>query len=384
MKKTYFTLSIKRLLPSLFSILFISLTLILIILSLLSFSDRKELKKIGVVSYTDDFYVDMASAILSETEHFETVQLSEDEAKKRLISGEIQGYAVVPENFIESAMKGKNVPFSYVLLKKPSSLSHLLTGEIVESVSVLLTESQRAVYGMRQFLKDSGKREKLTAETEKMSFSIISKILAREDFFETENLSERESPTFFEYYFISAVLVFHLILGMSLSGYMIKENLSLSILLSSRGVSVTRQIIYEWTAFFIITGSFSFFISVIAGLVLGVNNTLFLVLPLALLSSFQFFIYEISGSVVAGTLTQFFSSFLFAYISGYFYPSYFFPEGVRKIASVLPTGKAFALSESIIKKGEILSVFLICFLYIAFFLLLSVTVRKVRTKRGAL
>ena len=384
MKKTYFVLSLKRLLPSLFSILFISLTLILIILSVLSFSDTKETKKIGIVSYTDDFYVDMASAILDETEHFETLELSEDEAKKKLSSGDIQGYAVVPENFIDSAMKGKNVPFSYVLLKKPSALSHILTGEIVESVAVLLTESQRAVYGMRQFLKDSKQKEMLTAETEEMSFNIISRILDRENFFETENLSERESLTLFEHYFISAILLFHLILGISLSGYMTKESLALSKLLESRGVSVACQIICEWSAFFIITGSFSLIVSVIAGPMLGINNTLFLVLPLALLSAFQFFIYEASGSVVAGALTQFFSSFLLSYISGYFYPSYFFPEGVRKIASVLPTGKAFTLSEGIIKNGEFLGAFIICFLYIAIFLLFSVAVRKVRMKRGAL
>lgn len=384
MKKTYFTLSIKRLLPSLFSILFISLTLIIILLCVLSFSDTKEIKKIAVVSYTDDFYVDMASAILSETEHFETVRLSEKEARESLVSGEIQGYAVVPENFIESAMKGKNIPFSYVLLKKPSALSHILTGEIVKSVSVLLTESQRAVYGMRQFLKDSGQKEKLKSETEKMSFDIVSKILRREDFFEVENLSEKESLSLFEYYFISGVLIFHLILGMSLSGHMIKENLSLSRLLSSRGVSVTRQVIYEWTAFFIITGVFSLTLSIAFGVVLGIGNTFFFVLPLALLSAFQFFVYELSSSVVAGTLAQFFSSFLLAYISGYFYPSYFFPEGVRTVASLLPLGKAFSVSEGLVKNGLGLTDVLHSALYTALFLIFSTLLRKARMKRGAL
>ena len=384
MKKTYFTLSLKRLLPSLLAILFISLALVLIILSVLSFSDTKETKKIAIVSYTDDFYVDIASEILSETEQFETVRLSESEARESLISGEIQGYAVVPENFISSAMKGKNVPFSYYLLKKPSALSHVLTGEIVESVSVLLTESQRAVSGMRQYLKDSSQKGKLTSETEKMSFSIVSKILNREAFFDTETLSEGESLSTIEYYFISVVLVFYLILGTSLSGYMIKENLSLSRLLSSRGLSVTGQIICEWTAFLIITSVFPLVLSIIAGLFLGVQNTLLLFLPLAILSTFQFFVYELSGSVVAGTLAQFFSSLLFAYVSGYFYPSYFFPEGLRKIASFLPTGKAFSISESLIKGGNALTAVTSGALYVALFLVLCILLRKIRMKRGAL
>ena len=64
-------------------------------------------------------------------------------------------------------------------------------------------------------------------------------------------------------------------------------------------------------------------------------------LPAALmLCAMSFFLYELTDSTVGGILTLFFSAVVQGYLSGCFYPSTFFPEGLRTAGALLPAGVA--------------------------------------------
>lgn len=385
--KRYFILSFKRLLKSLPAILAVTSALLIFgVIALISFFSKgsESTKAIGLVGSTDDTYVKMAATLLSETEHFEALFLEEEEAKRMLLDEDIQGYALIPDDFISSAMKGKNVPFSYVLLKKPSALAHMLTGEIVSSVSVLLTESQRAVYGMRQFLKEEGMRDRLYEESEGLSFRLVGKILEREKLFEKLETGDTNSLSTLTSYTVSVILIFALTLGICLSPYLIKRDLSLSRLLSTRGISPAAQAVLEWCALALFISLFTAVFIFLAVIFLSFFDTgipltfsfFFKVLPaLLLLSAFQLLVYEISTSVVAGTLLQFFSSFTLAYLSGYFYPSYLFPDALVYISRLLPTGVAIRS----VGEGP-----LDALLYLLIILSLLSLIRLYRTKRGGL
>ena len=348
--------------------------------ALLSYFGNKEedVRAIGLVGNTEDSYVRMAAALLSEAEGLDAVFLDEDEAKEMLLDEKLQGYAVIPDDFISSAMKGKNVPFSYYLLKKPSALSHMLTGEIVSSVSVLLTESQRAVYGMRQLLRDEGLRDRLSEETEGLSFRLVSVILERDKLFEESETGDLNSLSTLEGFTVSGMLIFALTLGICLAPYLVKRDLSLSRLLSSMGISPAVQVLLEWCAFALFILIFTSAVMLLLSLFFPVFELSLLprtIPALLLLSALQFFVYEISTSVVAGILLQFFSSFTLAYLSGYFYPSYLFPDSVTNIAKYLPTAVAIrSVGEGV----------LTLLLYLLLLLSLSVAVRLARTKRGGL
>ena len=50
-----------------------------------------------------------------------------------------------------------------------------------------------------------------------------------------------------------------------------------------------------------------------------------------------------SPSIISGSVLHFFIAVITSYISGLFYPSYFFPHALQEIGKILPVGQAFKL-----------------------------------------
>jgi ABC-type uncharacterized transport system permease subunit len=99
-------------------------------------------------------------------------------------------------------------------------------------------------------------------------------------------------------------------------------------------------------------------------------------------SAMQFLFYELAQGLVNGILLQFIGSVSMAYLSGFFYPERFFPDTLKRIGEILPTGVALQYTDQsmldTIAPGNILGVLL----YLVLFLSLSVLVRKHRIQRG--
>ena len=383
---SYLKLCLKR--ASKASVPLIVITLILLsAASLLLFtylSRDKEVKRIGVVGNTEDTYIDIALTLLSENESFEITPLSRDEAESLLKSGDIQGYAEIPEGFVSSAMKGKNIPFTYIALKKPSSLYHVITKETVSSVAVLLNESQNAVYGMRQYLKDNAMKSQLGEKSEEMSFKYVSAILQRKNLFDVKTVGIADSVSTVEYYFVSIIIVFALLLGASASPFMIKSHAGLPVLLKSRGISPLKQVLCELFAFFSVIYAIVFSLLFVVSFVLDASLFIYalkLIPVIFTLTALQFMIYEMSDALVSGTLFQFFASLTFAFISGCFYPSFLFPRLLRDMAGVLPVGSAFSLGRSLLSGGAGFYDVTLLLLWCVILTALSVIIRKIRIVR---
>ena len=60
-----------------------------------------------------------------------------------------------------------------------------------------------------------------------------------------------------------------------------------------------------------------------------------------LVCSFILIVYELFGDGVGGMLFIFFSTVIMGFISGFFYPSSYFPEWVQYLGRFLPTGVLF-------------------------------------------
>ncbi len=383
---TYLKLCLKKTWKAALPLIIITL-IILLSASLLLFtylSRDEEVKRIGVVGNTEDTYIDIALTLLSENESFEITPLSKTEADALLKSGDIQGYAEIPDGFVSSAMKGKNIPFTYTVIKKPSSLYHVITKETVSSVAVLLNESQNAVYGMRQYLKDNAMKSQLGEKSEEMSFKYVSAILQRKSLFDVKTVGVANSVSTAEYYFVSIIIVFTLLLGASASPFMIKSHMGLPILLKSRGISPTKQVLCELFAFFIVIYTIVFALLLIVSFVF--DGAIFfyalkLIPVLFTLTALQFVIYELSDSLVGGTLFQFFTSLTLAFVSGCFYPSFLFPRLLKDIAGVLPVGSAFSLARSLLSGSTALYEVIAVVLWCVALLFLSAVIRRMRIGR---
>ena len=100
----------------------------------------------------------------------------------------------------------------------------------------------------------------------------------------------------------------------------------------------------------------------------------------AMISSMQLFLYECVEGTVSGVLLQFVAAISISYISGYFYPSGFFPATVQKIALALPGGAAFSYAKRAFA-GEVTSGYLLPVLgYTVLFTVLCAVVRKIRLR----
>ena len=68
----------------------------------------------------------------------------------------------------------------------------------------------------------------------------------------------------------------------------------------------------------------------------------------------------------------------FGYLSGCFYPNYFFPEGLRKVIDLLPPGAGFGYMRKALLSEFALPQFLLLLGYAAVFIMLAVMIRKRR------
>lgn len=102
----------------------------------------------------------------------------------------------------------------------------------------------------------------------------------------------------------------------------------------------------------------------------------------AMFAALQFLLYELVTCVVSGLLLQFVCGIGMGYLSGFFYPAAFFPDAIKRIGSILPTGVALQyVDSSVAEEGALTGGFGVL-LYLAVFLALSVLVRKCRIQRG--
>ena len=107
------------------------------------------------------------------------------------------------------------------------------------------------------------------------------------------------------------------------------------------------------------------------------------IIPMAaMLTALQFLLYESVTGIVSSILLQFICGISMGYVSGYFYPTSFFPDTIQEIGKFLPTGVALCYTnESLTGNASCIQVLWVL-LYLAIFLWLSVLVRKYKIQRG--
>lgn len=95
----------------------------------------------------------------------------------------------------------------------------------------------------------------------------------------------------------------------------------------------------------------------------------------------QFFLFEAADGIVNGILMQLLCGIGMGYLSGYFYPSSFFPERMRVLGDFLPSGAAARFVEAGLFGKASAAAVMPVFMYTAVFLILAAAVRGRRTGR---
>ncbi len=407
MKNKYFYLQMKRSFKKYPAVLLITIVTVcasaLCAYGIISQSVGKEENRkisVGIVGDTGDSYLGMGIYALKniDTSRYavDFVEMTRQEAEEALQKQDIHGYVDVPPDFIRDVVRGKNTPASYVVRKSALNFGSILTGEITGTVSELITETQTSIYSMQDVARKLNQKKNLGKKSEELNIKYINTILGRSKIFDIRTIGVADNISFGGYYLCGIIMFFMMLWGISCTKILDRGNRSVQRLLCSRGMSTFWQIMCEYASYFAITlltivifaVLFAVFapqnlpVAELSGVGLwSVAGFVIKIVPVVMMvCSLHTVIYEAVSSTVAAVLLQFVVSAVLGYISGFFYPEYFFPDFMRSFASVLPSGVGFAYIRRTVSGLGVIKELWMCIAYFAGFIALTVTIRKRKTE----
>lgn len=404
MEKKYFKLQLKSIFKIYPKILIITLVTILSIgltgaalLYTNSQSDKQQKISIGIVGDLESTYLNIGLSALQNMDesrfYVDILEYSSlKDATRDLESRKINGYVHIPENYIENILRGRNKPAKYVTLNAPEGFGTIISSEIAEIVSAIVTQSQNGMYSM-QDISVEYLNKNTSANTDKLMLNYISSIVNRSKMYEITTLGIKDSLSFAGYYVCALLILIMLLWGISANRIFTSRNIGHSKLLSTFGVSPSSQVLSEYTAYLIASMTTFLTFAFLFGCALqlydfgipeltgaGVFSCIFFIIKLLpviiVITMMQFAFYEIIKNPVASVLMQFILAIVLGYFSGCFYPNYFFPEIIQKIALLLPVGAGFSYARKVMSGSVPFTDFCVLAIYIVLFFKTAALARK--------
>ena len=364
-------------------------------------SGKKQKVKIGLVGDTSDNYLGFGVMALQKLDSsryaIDFLEMTEDEAKRNLSSGDISAYLIIPEGFVEAFDRGEDVQITYATANDTAGVAAVLMNELVDVISDVLTQSQNAIYGTWRLLERENADESWGEATDRLYLRFVNMFLNRTVFYRVILLGISDNLSLKSYYFVAIMILFMLLWGITCSTLFVKRDVSLARFLKARGQSVAGQVGAEYLAYFLLmTGNMFLMILPVetvfhltglqvpeweAAPVRGIFLFLVKMLPVAaLLAGLQFFLYELITDMISGILLQFMAGISLAYLSGCIFPVSFFPESIQKLAPLLPSGAAMQYGTKCMQGLFPVKEMGIMLLYLLLFLGLAAAVRERRIK----
>ncbi len=374
--------------------------------------EGKQKLKVGVVGQMDNNYLGYGLTILQTADSsrytLDLVECTETEAMEKLQKGEFRGYILIPEGWMEAMMSGANdKPIRYVVPEGQTGIAAVVMEAIADTVSDMVLSAQEASVATWYAMEtEDFTPEEYREVMRQMDLDLLSMALQRGEIYETKIQGVSAGRGYGVFYF-GTVLMFLLILtGVWMGPYFLNRREGFYTFAQARGVYPAAQILGEGIPytlvllgvqaclFVLLSGGIAFVRGKMPELFTDGGELAFLkktdmaevfvrLLPAFLvLALWQFFLYETVHSVAAALMLQFLSALLMCYVSGYFYPSEFFPEVMQKAGNVLPAG---LWKDSMLRalSGEPLGgCYGLCLLYGCFLLFLLVILRNGRIRKG--
>lgn len=338
-------------------VLFIGVALVLAgLVTAADDSDKNVKLRIGYTGDTDNEILDMAIAAFQNFDEsrytVEFLELEESQAEKQLKDGSISAYLILPEDFVEKAMRGEMEPMYYVTSTGATDIVTMFKNEITSLVTDVVISSQKGTFGLDEALDDNDIEDPKGVLVDTLALEYVSGIMKRAEIVALTDLQKTDGVRMAELYLGSLTVLFLMLLGLPYVAIYAHRDRSLNRLLYARGTSYVRQVACEWLPHFLsmLCLTAAVLLPVLALSASGRDLLLptsewvrFLLLSvpvLAMFSTFNLFIFEVGGNAVSATLLHFFISLCTCYVSGAFYPVYTFPKAVQAVERWLPTGLA--------------------------------------------
>lgn len=307
--------------------------------------------RVAIAGDTKNALLEMGLATITSMDStkltIEVLTLTEDAAEDALRHGDISAYAVIPEGFMQSAMRGNMMTIRFVSSDKAGDMTTLFKTEITRVVSDLLIGAQKGVFGTEQALKENELKSRLPGQLNKLAMRYVDYILMRDQIYSVEELGALDSLSLEDSLLCGLAVLLLLLMCLPFAPVVIRSDYALARMLHARRLSAPKQLTAEFAAYGLTLTLMAALpltaVAVLAPEMLAVSlpEAVLRLLPLLLmLAALSFLMYSLADHLIGGVLVHFFGTLALCFVSGCLYPVYFFPPAVQTIANRLPTGIA--------------------------------------------
>lgn len=405
--RSYFGLQLKRaagLAPQMLAVtllLAVLTALTALVLAKLNEDDpSKQMIRIGVAGDEEEAILSDALELLESVDSSRfsigMERMEEQEASSLLRRGQITGYLLFPDGFAQAMWYGEHLPITYYSNSAGADVGSQLMRELVVSISGLVLETENAVYGAQDLVREKLPGVNASQAGDTLVYRYAAALLDRERIYRMELLGAADSLSIPGYYLCGIGLLFVMLWSVSCSPFFSRRSRELGQVLSSDGFGAPGQVLSEFAAFLLLLLFALLAAGLLAFLLLGrfgvavpelqarnaspLVTALSALPPALMLCALEFLLYELANSTVSGILLQFLNAAVQGYLAGCFYPSSFFPEGLRRLGALLPAGFAMRFLRSALLAQPDGAALAGVWIYFLLFLGLSLLVRSRRNR----
>ncbi len=408
----YFTLELKKMKKTLFFLLLGTVGIGLILGAILwmcqlytAREQEERTVRVGVAAKEDEPYLDWMIQLIENMDtreiSCEFIRLSESEAEKQLLSGDINLVIKIPEDYIAALVWGKEVPLTIRFGSSDSSVVSLLMRQVGQAVSEYMTDTQAGLYAMNDYYRANHLPGQVEDERS-LNKKYLSTLLGRKQLISAEYIRTGQSLSTAEYYFCAGLVLFFMLWGLICPRIFRPEPLALRDNLARQGIGPAKQSVARMAAFtlvfvcnYLLLALLFFIVLCFQGgtlpqmapggltewfvCLIRIIPVFFLVCPLIQL------MYEMIADEIGSMLFLFLFILLLGYLSGCFYSFSNLPQGVQNIARFLPFRVLFVYIQDcltgVFSGVSVLGVFLYSGALIALSILIKAKKKRDRSVR---
>lgn len=364
-------------------LLFVVAAVIFSASKLLYQEDRKEKLTIALSmpedSKSEKWMMSIVEQMGSVKENCNFVEVKEKEALKMVKEGQAYAAIVLPENFLDGIISGKNIPAEIYLSSSP--LEKQLIQLFTQSGAASLAAAQSGIYALSDFVHEQNQPQLISKIEEDLNRLYIQFALNREDYFKYIQLNATGELSVIQYYIGSGIVLFLLFSLLAFGSILKSENKSFYFKLKIAGITPFQFVAAKVMTVFIPL----FFISCITFAVcsiLGYFSDFSLFIPFVLafiiviftISCYGVFLFLIAKTPFSAGLCIFLSTIVMLFLSGGFIPSVLLPQSFSLIAKFIPTtAMIYSVNTLFLKQYHAIG---ICFLWGILFFIISIFLFK--------
>lgn len=302
--------------------------------------------RVGVVGTAGDMYLQLGFKALQSLDSsrfaVELVEMDEQEAELAMRKGKLSAFIVIPDGFLDAALRGEIIPVKFVCSTASLNLVTLLKDELTQVIETLLLESQKGTYGAWGAMEENGLDGNQLIND--ISIEYAEFVFDRSNMYRASRIMAFDGLGLDGYLISGFCVMLFMLICLTFAPAMIRRDHALSRMLSAYRRPVFFQVVCDFAAYFLglicVIG-----IALLVAVSLSWCNVTCQVILRGLavvfcLAAMSFLMYEIASDLISGVLLQFFMILALCFVSGCLYPITFFPDNLQKLAGFLPTGLA--------------------------------------------